>query len=107
MVFHIQHQEGVHIYMHDTNIADGVEGFDVATILHVYTTSGEKMFHTCSMTPVYYHPGVGTIVQPTWWVQCTHVHGHKHGPLKYEATNLSTHLLVCIKMYINKGEEEE
>ena len=22
----------------------------------------------------YHHPGVGTIVQPTWWVQCTHVH---------------------------------
>ena len=21
----------------------------------------------------YYHPGVGTIVQPTWWVQCAHV----------------------------------
>ena len=22
----------------------------------------------------HHHPGVGTIVQPTWWVQCTHVH---------------------------------
>ena len=22
----------------------------------------------------YYHPGVGTIVQSTWWVQCTLVH---------------------------------
>ena len=22
----------------------------------------------------YNHPGVGTIVQSTWWVQCTHVH---------------------------------
>ena len=71
------------------------------------------MFHTCSMTPVYYHPGVGTIVQPTWWVQFTHVHDHKHGLFKYEATNLSTYLHIC-GMYkdifiviINKGEEEE
>ena len=22
----------------------------------------------------YHHPGVGTIAQSTWWVQCTHVH---------------------------------
>ena len=22
----------------------------------------------------YHHPGVGTIGQPTWWVQCTYVH---------------------------------
>ena len=22
----------------------------------------------------YHHPGVGTIVEPTGWVQCTHVH---------------------------------
>ena len=22
----------------------------------------------------YHHSGVGTIVQTTWWVQCTHVH---------------------------------
>ena len=29
MAFHIQHHEGVHINMHDTNIADGVEGEEI------------------------------------------------------------------------------
>ena len=42
----------------------------------------------------YHHPGVGTIVQSTWWVQCMHhvhvVYGHNQGhsymyikPLEY------------------------
>ena len=27
--FHIQHHEDVHIYTHDTNIADGIEGEEI------------------------------------------------------------------------------
>ena len=41
----------------------------------------------------YYHPVVGTIVQSTGWVQCTHVHvvqGHQHGLFIYNITRMYT-----------------
>ena len=70
------------------------------------------MFHTSSMTfPLqqgameYNHTGMGTIVQTTWWVQCTHVHihvvhGHQHDFFKLQATSihmmLKTHVYACV-----------
>ena len=34
MAFRTQHHEGAHIYLHDTNIADGVEGEEILRDSH-------------------------------------------------------------------------
>ena len=51
----------------------------------------------------YHHTGVGTIVQPTWWVQYTH--GHQHGFFKLEATSVCYVNIGEFIAIINKGEE--
>ena len=51
MAFHIQHQEGVHIYMHDTNIADGVEGEEIPRDTLVFVC---RLRSSCSMVLFFY-----------------------------------------------------
>ena len=58
----IQHQEGVHIYMHDTNIADGVEGEEILRDTLVFVC---MLRSSCSMVLFFTSPSIYRIVFST------------------------------------------
>ena len=63
MAFHIQHHEGVHIYMHDKNIADGVEGVEIPRdTLQVFVCT---LRSSCSMVLFFTSPSIYRIVFST------------------------------------------
>ena len=62
MVFHTQHHEGVHIYMHDTNNADGVEEEEIPRDTVVFVC---RLRSSCSMVVFFTSPSIYRIAFST------------------------------------------
>ena len=62
MAFHIWHHESVDIYMHDTNIADRVEGEEIPRDTLVFVC---RLRSSCSMVLFFTSPSIYRIVFST------------------------------------------